>query len=80
MAMLNAHDPGDDEVDRRLTDLEVKASFTDDLVEHLNAIVARQQRQIERLAQELAELRRRQPEEGGGAAFRSLRDELPPHY
>ena len=72
------HHPAD--TDRRLTDLEVKASFSDDLLEHLNLQVARQQQQIDRLVQELAELKRRQPDDSGGAPFRSLRDELPPHY
>ena len=39
----------------------------------------RQQQQIDRLERELAQLRQQQPE-AGGAVFRSLRDELPPHY
>lgn len=72
--------PDADDTDRRLTDLEVKASFMEDLVEALNTTVARQQRQIDALLHELAELRRRQPDADGAAPFRSLRDELPPHY
>lgn len=63
----------------RLTELEIKASYTEDLLDHLNATVARQQQQIDLLVRELVELRRQQPEAGPGAA-RSLRDELPPHY
>ncbi len=72
-AMTNPQD-----IDARLTDLEVKASFTEDLVEHLNQIVARQQQQIDRLVRELDQLRQQQSHDGGG--LRSLRDELPPHY
>jgi SlyX protein len=68
-----------DDTDKRLTDLEVKASFTEDLLDHLNLTIVRQQQQIERLLREVAELRQRQPDEGT-APFRSLRDELPPHY
>ena len=67
------------DVEKRLTDLEVKASFTEDLVDHLNQIVARQQLHIDRLLQEVNRLR----EQGSSAdseSFRSLRDELPPHY
>ena len=65
--------------DKRLTDLEVKASFTEDLLDHLNAQVARQQEQIERLLREVLRLREQSPEVGT-AAPRNLRDELPPHY
>ncbi len=32
-----------DDIDRRFEDLEIKLSFTEDLVEQLNEIVARQQ-------------------------------------
>jgi len=67
------------DIDRRLTDLEVKASFTEDLVDHLNATIARQQQQLDALLREVMQLRQQQPAEGG-APFRSLRDELPPHY
>ena len=67
-------------IERRLTDLEVKASFNEDLVEHLNLAIARQQQQIDGLMRELAQLRDQPVPEGGGAPFRSLRDELPPHY
>lgn len=68
------------DIDRRLTDLEVKASFNEDLVEHLNLTVARQQQQIDLLLRELSHLRQQQLPEGGGSAMRNLRDELPPHY
>ena len=64
-------------LERRLEDLEVKASFTDDLLDRLNMTVYRQQEQIDRLVQQLTQLRQQMPE-GGGA--RNLRDELPPHY
>jgi SlyX protein len=73
-------DPDTDlDTDRRLTELEIKASFADDLLEQLNQVIVRQQRDIDRLAQEVTELRR-QVGDGAPAAPRSLRDELPPHY
>lgn len=65
--------------DARLTELEIKLSFTEDAVEQLNAVVVKQQAQIDLLMRQLNELRQQQPE-AGGPAFRSLRDDLPPHY
>ena len=69
----------DPRLEQRLIELEIKASFADDLLEQLNAVVARQQQHIDRLQRELDELRRLVGD-GAPAPFRSLRDELPPHY
>jgi SlyX protein len=68
-----------DRIEHRLTDLEVKASFTEDMLDQLNQVIVRQQGQIDRLQRELSELRERRPA-ADDVAFRSLRDELPPHY
>jgi SlyX protein len=76
---LDPRSAADPHVDQRLTELEIKASFADDLLEQLNAVVARQQQHIDRLQRELDDLRR-QVGDGAPPAFRSLRDELPPHY
>lgn len=65
-------------VDRRLEDLEIKVSYTEDLLDQLNMTVYRQQQQIDRLILQVTQLREQAPEQGGGA--RNLRDELPPHY
>lgn len=66
-------------LEQRITDLEIKASFAEDTVEQLNQVVVRQQAQLDRLIRELVELRSQAlAAEPGG--FRSLRDELPPHY
>lgn len=73
-AMEHAND-----VERRLTELEIKAAFSEDLLDHLNRMVARQQDQIELLTRELVQLRQQQAA-GGEGSPRSLRDELPPHY
>ncbi len=62
----------------RLTELEIKACFTEDLVESLNRLVARQQDQIDRLLREIVRLK--DQGQAGDAPQRSLRDELPPHY
>ena len=66
------------DIESRLTDLEIKLSFTEDLVDTLNTMVTRQQDHIDLLLNEVRRLREQAPE--GGSAFRSLRDELPPHY
>lgn len=68
------------DTDARLTDLEVKASFNEDTVEQLNQTVIRQQRQIDLLVRQLAELRAQVERLADPAGPRSLRDELPPHY
>ena len=68
----------DDDVDRRLTDLEIKASYADDLLDELNRVVARLHAQIDRLQGQVAELRRQAPVDG--LTTGNLRDELPPHY
>ena len=67
------------EVDRRLTDLEIKASFTEDALDRLNEVVVRQQRQIDLLMRELLDLREQRASEVTPAVL-SQRDELPPHY
>ncbi len=66
-------------IDQRLMDLEVKLSFTEDLVDHLNQTVARQQEQIDLLLREVARLRREGQQVAPGPA-RHPADELPPHY
>jgi SlyX protein len=60
--------------------LEIKAGFTEDLLDQLNAQVYSQQQQIDALLQELRQMRDRLPESGAGAEMRNLRDEIPPHY
>lgn len=79
MTVSNTHMELNCAIDERLTNLEVKASFAEDLVDHLNALVARQQDQIDLLMREINALRRQGPADEPGAA-RNLRDELPPHY
>jgi SlyX protein len=69
----------DERLDHRLTDLEIKLSFTEDLVERLNEVVVRQQDQIDRLVQEVVRLRDQSPAPDTGAP-RNLLDERPPHY
>jgi SlyX protein len=69
----------EDIASQRLTALEIKASFAEDLLDELNRVVIRQQQQIDALVRELTELREQQPDGVAGNAAR-LTDDLPPHY
>lgn len=64
---------------QRLTDLEIKSGFAEDLLDQLNQRVIEQQAQIDALTREVIALRQ-QSADTQPAGFRSLRDELPPHY
>ena len=66
-------------IDQRLTDLEIKSAYTEDLLEQLDSVIVRQQRQIDDLIRTIIELRQPSTDGGTGAA-RSLRDDMPPHF
>lgn len=67
------------EIEQRLTELEIKASYADDLLDTLNQLVARQQEQIDLLLREVGRLRQ-QGAPQAAPVVRNPRDELPPHY
>lgn len=67
-------------VETELTELQIKVAFQEDALEALDDVLTRQQGQVERLEQQLAELQERyesllerMPSEPSG-------QELPPHY
>ncbi len=66
-------------IEQRLTDLEIKASFTEDLIDKLDSVIIRQQQQIDLLVREIAALTQPAADDGTEIA-RNLRDELPPHF
>jgi SlyX protein len=66
------------EVENRLTELEIKVTYTEDLLEQLDLVVIRQQQQIDALIRELADLR--QPAVESGSGTRNLQDDMPPHF
>jgi SlyX protein len=66
-------------MENRVTELEVKLAFAEDLLESLNATVYRQQERIEQLERMVRDLRTLVAE-ALPAEQRSLRDEIPPHY
>ena len=69
-----------EDTERRLTNLEIKASEAEDTLDRLNDVIVRQQAQIDLLLREVAQLRAQLAQSDEGSTFRSLRDDLPPHY
>lgn len=67
------------EQDTRLTNLEIKVSFTEDMLDELNKTLFRQQEQIDMLVREVKALRQQSSNEAA-AGPRNAADELPPHY
>lgn len=63
----------------RLTRLEEKLVYAEDLLDTLNATVARQQEAIELLAREVVRLRRKEADDDPANPGLPL-DERPPHY
>ncbi len=68
-----------DDIVQRLEALEIKASFTEDLLDQLNLTIYQQQQLIDKLTHEVIHLRQQMPENAQGQQ-RNLRDEIPPHY
>jgi SlyX protein len=63
----------------RLTELEIKFGFAEDLIDTLNQTVFRQQEQIDLLQRQLTELHRR-IREAEASDGRDPSEEVPPHY
>lgn len=66
-------------MESRITELEIKISYAEDLIDELNRTVFRQQQQIDFLARELDALRQ-QMQSATPQQARSLFDDIPPHY
>ena len=66
-------------MESRLNDLEMKISYTEDMVDELNLTIFRQQQQIDQLIRQVTALRE-QVQNAAPTEPLSLRDELPPHY
>jgi SlyX protein len=65
--------------DDRITNLEIKLSFTEDLIEKLNETIYKQQQQIEFLYRELKAIKEQASSSDGGGSG-NLKDDIPPHY
>lgn len=65
-------------IEDRLTNLEIKFSHQDHLVEELNQIVSNQQQLLDKLIKEIQDLK--VSAEGNAQSSRTLEDDVPPHY
>lgn len=63
--------------EERITNLEIKLSFAEDLIEKLNETVYKQQQQIEFLYRELKAIKE---QASSSVSVGSLKDDIPPHY
>ena len=66
-------------LDNRVVELELKTAYLEDTVEKLDAVIIRQQAQIDALIREIVTIKQSSTD-GGLAAPRNLRDDLPPHF
>ena len=66
-------------MEARITELEIKISYAEDLIDELDRAAFRQQQQIDQLIEQIRALRE-QVQATAPAEQRNLRDELPPHY
>lgn len=66
-------------VESRLTNIEIKLTYAEDMVDELNRTIYRQQQQIDLLINEFKALRD-QVQSAAPNEPRSLLDDIPPHY
>jgi SlyX protein len=67
-------------MESRLTDLEIKVAFQEDLIETLNLAVARQQQQLDLLQAQFRALYQQVRTSASAAAESNPQHEIPPHY
>ena len=80
---MNQAIPTTGNTDERLTALEIKATYTEDLLEQLDAIIVRQQEQIDRLVREVTVLQQSHQDSATSSLAsgeQAPRDSLPPHF
>ena len=67
-------------MDERLTDLEVKLSFQENMIQDLNEVVIRQQHEIEKLQAEIRRIRSQLAVTDSPQIRKQSEEEPPPHY
>ena len=76
----------DEHTDKRLTELEIKASFMDDMMDSLNQVIIRQQATLDLLVREVSALKAQLEQTSTGSfgvasdVLSRARDNAPPHY
>lgn len=71
--------PTPEALEARITELEIKASFTEDMLDQLNQVIVQQQARMDLLLRELTALRE-QARSTDLPGVGSPPDERPPHY
>jgi SlyX protein len=66
-------------MEAKLDEIEAKMSLAEDLLDALNRTVYRQQQQIDRMQQDIRDLRQ-QLENAAPEDFSGRREQIPPHY
>lgn len=66
-------------MESRITELEIKISYAEDMIDELNHTIFRQQQQIDLLITQMRTFREQMQTAMPNEPL-SLRDELPPHY
>ena len=67
-------------MNERLTELEVRMAFQEKTIQDLNEVVTRQQRQIDRLMQELEAVKSRLAALAPSMVIPQEEEKPPPHY
>jgi SlyX protein len=72
---------GNSDLEQRLDELESRLAFQDDMIESLNEVITRQDREITNMASQLKDLFTRVSEQAETAAPGTTAEhEIPPHY
>ncbi|MEC9282835.1 MAG: SlyX family protein [Bdellovibrionota bacterium] len=70
-----------EDLEKRLTDLEMKFSFQDHLIEELNEVIVQQQKEIHRLKNLWLQFEEVKLKGGMDQGIKNLSEEVPPpHY
>ena len=78
--MTNENSAKDADFAQRLDELESRLAFQDDLIESLNEVISRQDRNLAQLTLRLQGLAAKMSDIAEAAPVKSSGDEVPPHY
>lgn len=70
----------DDNIESRVAELEIRISFQDQTIQELNDVVIRQQREFEKMARDLAQLKGQMGTLTPPMAGSQAPEPPPPHY
>ena len=71
---------GDDKLENRVAELEIRISFQDQTIQQLNDVVIRQQRELEKITRDLAQLKGQLSTLTAAPTGNQATEPPPPHY